>query len=312
MYLQARHSSFALIVIVAFSFFAVPAWSIPVNQPSYADPKSAISALILAMARGKSSDLIRILGPQSDDLVSSGDSVADQEARSRFLANYHQGHRISFESSRVAILILGADQFPFAIPMHKIGGRWRFDSVAGREEILNRRIGRNEINAIDVCRTYVEAQNDFITRGAANAEIPEYAQHFLSTVGTHDGLYWPVDAQEPESPLGPLISYARAEGYDGTKDPIDHPLKPYHGYLYRILTAQGPHAATGAHDYLVAGHMIGGFALLAFPQHYGQSGIMSFIVNHDGIVYQKDLGPDTQTLATKMSAYDPDAGWVEP
>jgi hypothetical protein len=308
----ALNRSITLSLILALSVFALPAWSMAATQASFVSPKSAVVALILALARGKSADLVRILGPESADLVSSGDSVADQEARGRFLANYHQGHRIILESPRVAILILGADQFPFAIPLHKIGARWRFDSTVGREEILNRRIGRNEINAIDVCRTYVEAQNDFIARGAAGVSLPEYAQHILSTAGSHDGLYWPTDAQEPESPLGPLISFARAEGYDGTKDPADHPLKPYHGYLYRILTAQGPHAGTGAHDYIVAGHMIGGFALVAFPQHYGQSGIMSFIINHDGVVYQKDLGADTLALASQMSVYDPGAGWMEP
>jgi hypothetical protein len=274
-------------------------------QREFASPEHAAHALLDAMKAKDPAKLAAILGPNSEDLINSGDNVADAEAEAQFTAAYAAQHKIVETSKIKAELLLGKTAFPFAIPIVKSGAQWHFDAAAGRDEILARRIGRNELNAIEVCRTYVQAQNEYAGDDRLAGVSFEYAQHLQSTPGTHDGLYW---SGEPQSPFGPLIATARAEGYDqSTADSVDH--KPYHGYFYKVLTQQGPAAPGGAHDYLVNGHMIGGFALVAFPARYDDSGVMTFIVNHEGVVYQKNLGPDTAKIASAMTAFNPDEGW---
>lgn len=275
------------------------------DQRAFSSPEQAAHALLDAMKAKDPAKLMAVLGPNSEDLINSGDKVADSESEAQFATAYSAQHKIVETSKSKAELLLGKSAFPFAIPIVKSGDQWRFDAAAGRDEILARRIGRNELNAIEVCRTYVEAQNEYAADDRLAGVSFEYAQHLQSTPGTHDGLYW---AGEPQSPFGPLIASARAEGYDqSTADSVDH--KPYHGYFYKVLTRQGPAAPGGAHDYLAGGRMIGGFALVAFPARYDDSGVMTFIVSHDGVVYQKNLGPETASVASAMTVFNPDEGW---
>jgi hypothetical protein len=280
------------------------------QQETFGSPQQAVDALIAAARSGRTADLLKIFGPDSKKLVVSGDAVADKNARNRFVAAYAMASKIENEGDAKAVLIIGSEEWPFPIPIVKQGHAWHFDTKAGEQEILDRRIGRNELSAIEVCRAYVDAQRDYASKPRTADGLIEYAQRFMSTPGEHDGLYWPVEPGEEESPMGPLVAKARAEGY-GVKS-AQGKRTPYHGYYYRILKQQGKHAVGGAYDYVVRGHMIGGFALEAFPASYGASGIMTFIVNQDGVVYQKNLGPDTATLARKLTAFDPDATWKAP
>jgi hypothetical protein len=211
------------------------------------------------------------------------------------------------ENDKKMILHVGNSDWPLPIPIVKVGKNWRFDTKEGKEEILNRRIGRNEVNAIQVCLAYVDAQREYVLKDRDADKLLEYAQKFISAKGKKDGLYWEAKEGEEQSPLGPLMAKATKEGYTGKKSggkPI-----PYHGYYYKILKAQGKNAQGGAYDYVVKGKMIGGFALVAYPAEYGNSGVMTFIVNHDGVLYQKDLGKDTEKIANAMKKYDADETW---
>jgi hypothetical protein len=279
------------------------------DQSTYASPASAAAALVAAARADDVAALERVLGPDGAKLVNSGDPVEDAKGRTMFVAAYDRGHRVETEGAGRSTLVIGAENWPFPIPIVQRGGRWLFDTAAGEQEIIDRRIGRNELSAIEVCRAYVDAQRDYARSLAGGSGIREYAQHFVSKTGTHDGLYWPAGAGEPESPIGPLVASARAEGYGGGNGNTGGERIPYHGYLYRILDRQGPSAPGGAYDYIADGHMIGGFALVAFPALWGSSGVMTFIVNQDGLVHQKDLGPDTAGIARAMTAYDPDQSW---
>ena len=276
-------------------------------QKTFATPEAAVDALIAANRGDQIGRLLAILGPQSATLIHSGDPVADQRARARFVAAYDKAHKLERDGDSKAILIVGEDEWPLPIPLIRKHARWRFDTEAGAEEILNRRIGRNELTVIDVGRAYVAAQREYAALRLGPGGSVEYAQRFMSTAGQRDGLYWPVKEREPESPLGPLIAQARAAGYQpGT--PHVKP-RPYYGYYFRILTRQGENASGGAKDYIVGDHMTGGFALLAYPATYGDSGVMTFIVNQAGIVYQKNLGPATTRIAQQITQYDPDPSW---
>ena len=244
-----------------------------------------------------------MLGPEGQSLVYSGDAVADRNAANRFAAEYDHAHHIEAGGGKL-VLHVGADDFPFPVPLVPDGPEWRFDTAAGKEEILNRRIGRNELDTIQVCLAYVDAQRDYYSQDRNADGLREYAARFASSSGKRDGLYWRTKPGEPPSPLGPLVVRARGEGYGGHQQGT-----PYHGYLFRILTAQGPAASDGAYSYMAHGRMIGGFALVAYPAQYGVSGVMTFIVNHEGVVYQKDLGPDTASIARAMKLYNPDSTW---
>ena len=283
--------------------FEIPA-SGAVKQSGFATPEAAASALVDALRGGDRKALMAILGEEGKGLVSSGDEVSDRRARERFVAGYDEKHQLEAGGGKV-ILAVGRDDFPFPIPIVPDGPSWRFDTAAGREEIINRRIGQNELNTIQVCLAYVDAQREYYARDPDGNRLLEYAQKFLSSAGKQDGLYWPTKAGEPASPLGSLVARARGEGYaKRSAGPV-----PYWGYYYRILTAQGKDAPGGAYDYLAHGHMIGGFGLVAYPAQYGASGVMTFIVNHDGVVYEKDLGPNSAAIARAMKQFDPDSSW---
>jgi hypothetical protein len=278
------------------------------QQDVFPTPEKAVEALIFATRHEHTTELHKILGPTSGKLIHSGDDVADQEGREKFVAAYDKAHKIEDAGDDRKVLAVGDEEWPMPIPLLHDKDGWRFDTASGEMEILNRRIGRDELNVIEVCRAYVEAQREFAALHPSSDNQHEYAQNFQSTEGKHDGLYWEVKDGEKESPLGPLIASATAEGYSDTTA-LDK-RTPYHGYYYKILKSQGEHAAGGAVDYVKDGHMTGGFALIAFPATYGDSGVMSFIVNQNGIVYETNLGPETPGLVGHITAYDPDDSWT--
>ena len=277
------------------------------NPRTFASPEEAVKALVEAAKAGDTKALAAILGPESRPLISSGDKVADKQARERFVHAYEQSNKLERPTETKAVLVIGQDEWPMPIPVLKEGNAWRFDTAAGREEILNRRIGRNELNTMQVCQAYVDAQREYARVVREGDGSLKYAMTFRSDKGKKNGLYWPTKEGEVLSPLGVLVANARAEGY--SRKTSDGKPAPYHGYFYRILTAQGPDAPGGAYDYVVNGKMIGGFALVAFPAKYGVSGVMTFIVNHQGVINQKGLGKDTEKLARAVQTYNPDNTW---
>ena len=295
-----------IVAAIAWLGISTAAIATEPRQMTFASPEQAADALVAAAGAGNTGDLKKILGPSGRKLIFSGDRVADKEGREKFAADYAQKHAIEKQSDTKATLVVGAEEWPFPIPLVKQGDAWRFDTKAGADEILNRRIGRNELNAIQVCGAIVDAEHDYASKDRTGDGYLEYAQKFMSSPGKRDGLYWPATAGE-ESPIGPLVVSARAEGYGARGD--HGKRSPYHGYYYRILKQQGKDAPGGARDYVVNGHMIGGFAVVAFPAKYGDSGVMTFIVNQDGMIYEKNLGPDTAKIARGMTTFNPDASW---
>ncbi|HEY2994544.1 MAG TPA: DUF2950 domain-containing protein [Methylomirabilota bacterium] len=272
----------------------------------FVSAEDATEALVTALRAGDTKTVVGVLGSSARTLISSGDAVSDRQTREKFLQAYDAAHRLIPYGSRT-VLEVGSDNWPFPIPIVKTRDeRWYFDTRQGRDEILARRIGRNELFTMQTCLAYVDAQREYYAEDRNGDGVLQYARQFASTPGKRDGLYWPTGPGEPPSPLGDLVVRARAEGY--RRDASGGPTA-FHGYLYRILTAQGPAAPDGAYDYIVAGRMIGGFALVAFPAQYGASGVMTFIVNHDGVVHEKDLGPKTRDLARAMKKFDPDSTW---
>jgi DUF2950 family protein len=287
-----------LIVAALAALLASPASA----QQSFKSPEQAVDALATAVKSGAPRNLLKVLGSDAAEIVESGDQVADTDLRERFVSAYEAKHALSYDGNNKAILIIGPDDFPFPIPLTRNRSGWEFDTAAGRQEILYRRIGRNELDAIQTALAYVDAQNDYADKDPAGSGKGVYAQRFVSSAGKKDGLFWPSDGNE--SPLGELVAEASADGYKISDEP-----QPYHGYYYRILTRQGPNAPGGALNYVVNGKMIGGFALVAYPAEYGNSGVMTFLVNHAGTVYQKDLGDRTEAIAGRLRAFDPDQTW---
>jgi hypothetical protein len=276
-------------------------------QKSFATPEEAAAALVAAAKANDTKALLDILGPEAKPLVTSGDPVGDERARERFVQSYDEAHVLVPGANDTMVLQTGKDQWPLPIPLRKTDAGWRFDTAAGKDEMLTRRIGANELATIQTCLAYVDAQREYYDRNPQAGASSQYAQRVASSKGKRDGLYWETNDDEPPSPLGELFASARGEGYT----PGQGKPSPYHGYVYRILKAQGPHAPGGAYDYVVRGKMIGGFALVAYPAEYGSSGVMTFVVNHDGVVYEKDLGPDTEKLAQAMKTFDPDDTWTK-
>lgn len=268
-------------------------------------PEAAVQALVQAARTGGVDAMLRVLGSGARSILISGDEVGDQAALRRFVEVYDDAHSLTERADGARVLVLGRDKWPFPIPLVKGKSGWRYDTKAGKEEILARRIGEDELNTIQVCINYVAAQQDYLERNPTGATPPHYADRLISSPGKRDGLYWPPVPGEPESPFGPAVGKAQQHGYTPEKGPGS----PYHGYYYRMLNAQGPHAEGGAVDYLVEGKLVHGFALEAYPASWGKSGVMTFIVNQDGVVFQKDLGPDTATLAQKVKRFDPDDSW---
>ena len=275
-------------------------------QERFQTPEAAVDALVAAAKAADANALLRVLGPDGRDIISSGDPVDDANTRKRFVEAYDAKHQISKEGDDKVILELGQDDWPFPIPVVRQDGSWRFDTAAGREELLFRRIGRNELNVIQAMLAYVDAQQEYAEKGYGGPGFAAYAQRIVSRPGKKDGLYWPTAAGEEESPLGDLMAAANAQGYRARGG---GERTPFHGYYYKILTRQGPAAQGGVLDYVVKGKMIGGFGLVAWPAEYGNSGVMTFIVNHNGTVYEKDLGQRTAQVAAGMTAYNPDDTW---
>jgi hypothetical protein len=272
-------------------------------QERFDTAQAAANALFAAAKEGNQKAILTVLGKRARDIVSSGDAVADTTAREKFISAYEAKHSVNAEGDK-ATLIIGDDDYPFPIPLVHKRKTWEFDPTAGRQEILYRRIGRNELDAIQSCLAYVDAQNEYADKNRTGAGAGTYAQRIVSHPGQKDGLYWPSTAGTEQSPLGELVAQASSEGYL-----VGAGRTPYHGYYYRILTRQGPNAGGGAVNYVVRGKMIGGFALVAYPAEYGNSGVMTFMVNHNGVVYQKDLGPQTVRLASRISSFNPDQTW---
>lgn len=277
------------------------------RQMTFASPEEGVGAFLAALKADDAKALMAIFGPEGSRLISSGDAVSDRNARERFVALYQEKNQLKQEQPDKVVLEVGADSWPFPIPLVKAGGAWRFDTKAGKEEILDRRIGMNELRTIQTCLAYVDAQREYASKERDGDGVREYAQKFASDPGRKNGLYWEAGEGEAESPLGPLVAAAKQEGYTKRGSP-GKPV-PYHGYYYRILKAQGGNAPGGACDYVAKGRMIGGFALVAYPAEYGSSGIMTFMVNHQGEVYEKDLGRKTSSSARAMKTFDPDKTW---
>ncbi|MET0378526.1 MAG: DUF2950 domain-containing protein [Spongiibacteraceae bacterium] len=280
--------------------------AVPVQtQAVFASPEAAAKALHDAVESGDLKAMDHVLGPASSKLIYTGDDVADQQMHERFLDSYAEALRIERVSDGKAVLLVGKNESEFPYPLLQNARGWQFDATAGADEIINRRIGQNELFAMKFCLAYGDAQREYGEVDRDGDGLIEYAQKFRSSAGKHDGLFWKTKDGEPESPLGPLVADAVAEGY-AAKD--TQPI-PYHGYYYRILTAQGPHAPGGAYDYMVNGNMIGGYALVAYPARWGASGVMTFTCSHDGLVYEKNLDEATAEIASKMKLFDPDASW---
>jgi len=274
--------------------------SVAKAQQSFPTPEDAAAALAAAVKSGPS-DILKVLGKAADDIVSSGDEVADADTRQRFTSMYDTKHSVKTEGNKKATLMLGPDDFPFPIPLVNTRSGWKFDADEGRIEVLYRRIGRNELDAIQTCLAFVDAENEYADKDRGEG-VGVYAQRIVSTPGKKDGLFWRDDSDP--SPLGALAAEASAEGYRTGEGPA-----PYHGYYFRILKGQGSDAPGGAFNYVVKGKMIGGFALIAYPAEYGNSGVMTFVVNHAGTVYQKDLGARTDSIAKRIYLFDPDQTW---
>jgi Protein of unknown function (DUF2950) len=292
-----------MIIIVSHQALAAAASS----QRTFKSPDEAVKALIESVRAKDAKELLTIFGPSGKEIISSGDEVADKEIGERFVKAYEEGGKLVSEGNKKIILHVGKEDYPFPIPLVKKGELWFFDTKAGKEEILKRRIGRNELSTIQVCLAYVDAQREYARKERDGGGLREYAQKFFSQKGKKDGLYWEAIQGEEQSPLGPLAAQAVREGYTPRK-PGERP-QPYHGYYYKILKTQGKNAPGGAYDYVVKGKMIGGFGLVAYPAEYGVSGVMSFIVNHDGTVYEKNLGKETEKVAGAMKKFNPDKTW---
>jgi hypothetical protein len=272
------------------------------KQRVFSSPDEAAEALVQAVKAKSVDSLLMVVGPASRSWLFTGDRVSDANDWRRFVQAYDEKHAIQNEGDK-ATLLVGNDEWPFPAPIVKRGSQWVFDADAGREEITNRRVGRNELDAIQTLLAVVDAQREYAATDADGNGFADYAKHFRSTPGKKDGLYWPEVAGQPESPLGPLVAVASREGYGKDKP------QAYHGYHFKMLYAQGKDAAGGAYDYMVGDKLLGGFAVVAWPANYGVSGVMTFLVNHEGVVFEKDLGKPTASIAGAMTRYNPDATW---
>ncbi len=304
----AQNPATALRLLACLFLVAAPLPTLAAGEQQFDTPEAAVSALQAAVKDRDTNALHALFGSAGRDLVSA-DAVQATREFEEFQQRLAQKTELSRRSDSACVLELGDDAWPFPIPLVKAGGRWSFDTESGRQEVFNRRIGRNELGALAVCHAYVEAQREYAAKDRNQDEVLEYAQRLRSTPGTHDGLFWPLRAGDEQSPLGPLIAAARVEGYRRQARIMKDELTPYHGYVFKILTKQGRHAPGGKYDYVINGHMIGGFALVAWPAEWGNSGIMTFIVSQQGKIYQKNLGPKTAQVAKSMTRYEPDPSW---
>ena len=279
------------------------------DQRTFATPEEAAGVLKDAATAGDRQALLSIFGPDGQPLIFSGDPVEEENGMKQFAAHLAEYLRVNHEGTDKAVLYIGLKNWPFPIPLVKSDKGWTFDTAAGKEEILNRRIGRNELNAIAVCRAYVTAQKEYASKDRTGDKVVQYAQHFRSSEGKKDGLYWQAAENEEISPMGPMVAQAQAEGYLKDSGSANH--APYHGYFFHILTAQGDAAPGGKMSYIVDGRMVKGFAMIAWPDSWGASGVMTFVVNQDGKVFQKNLGDKTADAVKDITDYNPDNSWQE-
>lgn len=292
--------------MVGISLLLAATAVLAMTQRTFNSPQDGVDALVQAVDASDEAALRSIFGSDADSLLSSGDKVADARNRSLFSKAYAETHRLDLANDAQATLVIGKDEWSLPIPLVKAGDRWHFDTKKGADEILARRIGRNELSAMKVCLAVADAERDYATHDLDADGLPQYASRFVSRPGKRDGLYWPTASNEPPSPLGALLAAAADEGY---AHPGAQSLAPYHGYYYRILTRQGKAAPGGARDYIVRGKLIGGFAVLAYPARYRASGVMTFVIDDAGVIYQKNLGPNTRAAAASIVAFDPDESW---
>jgi hypothetical protein len=290
--------------LVAFALLATGCAGKKDETASFATPEDAAKALVAAFQADDLAAAAKLLGPGSEELLSSGDAVADKDDRTDFLAAYAAKNSIALEGDQ-ATLVVGPNDWPLPIPIVKKDGKWMFDGEAGIDELIYRRVGENELGAIDVMYGYVNAQDAYASEGRDGDPAGIYALKLISDDGLHNGLYWPTEEGETPSPAGPFVASAAAEGYAAGEG-----RTPYHGYYYRMLYAQGPNANGGAREYFKDGVLTEGFAGIAWPADYGSSGVMTFIINQDGVVFQKDLGEDTATVVETIKAFDPDSSWT--
>jgi hypothetical protein len=306
------HCTFSSLVLLAVALFLSPfaATRAVAAEPdkTFASPEEAVTALASAVTAKDSAAMRAIFGSTYEDLVNP-DQVQATNEWIAFAAAFSQTNHLVPDSPTSRTLVIGTNGFAFPVPIIQKNSRWLFDTAAGTEELHLRRIGHNELAALSAVRAYVDAQREYASKDRDGDKVLEFAQQLISTPGTKDGLFWPPDLDGEISPLGPLVAYAQTLGYHAKKDPPDAPRGPYYGYHFKILTGQGKHAPGGKYNYIINGNMIGGFALVAWPAAYGESGIMTFIVNQQGLVYQKDRGPKTESVAEAMREYDPDQTW---
>lgn len=277
----------------------------PASQQVFNSPAAAAAALVTAAKSDDMNALGSILGSDAKEILSSGDPVADKNARDNFVTKYNEMHRPAYDDQGRVIIYLGAENWPLPIPLVKKDGAWMFDTASGKQELLYRRIGRNEIYTIGVLEDLAKAQGEYARRLQDEGGVKQFAQKILSDEGKRNGLYWPAMEGQPESPIGPLVASATAEGYKKESEAAI----PFHGYYFKVLTRQGKNTPGGAKNYMTGGKMIKGFAFLAYPAEYRSSGVMTFMINQDGVVVQKDLGPDTAAIASQTREFNPDASW---
>ncbi len=310
----SNRGAFRGLALAALAVMAQPGLTQALAQQAagqaFRSPEAAGAALIEAARDNDVDALLAVLGADARDLVLSGDPVQDRLARERFVAAYQRRYELQRGADDKVVLAVGADGFPFPFPIVRRAAGWAFDVAAAREEVLNRRIGENELNTIQVLRAIADAQREYAAQDWDGDGLLVYAKRFKSTDGQRDGLYWLTKAGQPVSPLGPLVARAARDGYK-VKDANADATGAYHGYRFKLLTRQGARAPGGAYDYLADGKLLGGFAVLAYPAKYGVSGVMAFKINHDGTVYEADLGPETQARAAAIEAFDPGEGWKQ-
>lgn len=301
-FFYAGRATLVAIVLLAAGCFSIPSAAQQASEKNFSSAKDASNALFMATQSNDEKAMLDILGPEGKQIVSSGDEIEDAQSRANFVKRYQEMHRLVKEADGTTVLYVGAHNWPWPIPLVNKGDSWYFDTEAGKKEILYRRIGRNEISTIRVCQELVAAQKEYY------ASQHEYAQKFFSDEGQHNGLYWKAADGEPQSPIGPLVAAAVAKGYARSEDGSP---TPYRGYYYLILTRQGKNGPGGAKSYIANGKMSEGFAIEAYPAEYRSSGVMTFVVSADGVVYEKDLGKKTESAAKNMKEYNPNSGWQE-
>lgn len=304
---RRRVSGFSLTVFSAvFLCGSLGNHAAAAQQRLFATAEAAVEALVSAVKANDDKELLAIFGDAGKELIASGDPVDDRQRRELFSRTFEQKNRLVREGAKM-VLVIGEKEWPFPVPVAQKGDRWFFDTLAGKEEILNRRVGENELSTVQTLLAIVDAQREYAMKDRNGDGVREYAEKFRSDPGRQNGLYWEAKPGEEASPLGALLADARADGYVRTgsrSGPV-----PFHGYYFRMLKKQGKHAPGGAFDYVVRGKMVGGFAVLAYPAAYGSSGVMTFAVNHDGVVYEKDLGKETAKAARAIQSFDPDKTW---